>query len=339
MALTDVEKLQEIFSLATEDRSRGYADLVSNANAALYVMKERGMFKTFSGPTIRETLLYNESGSYIRYNGYRHLNPAPTELFNDAEYEPKMGAISITLSGEQILKNSGANQIKDVFTSHLMAGEQELQDRFTEDLHGDGTLDGGLQVGGLQLMVPTTPDAGTYGGISRADHAIWRTATYDMQSDFLTEGYTQLTAANVHDVYLSIIQRHCRGRQGPDIILSSDEHYRAFSAATTPLQRINDETKLGNLGFQALKFHGAGKSIDVVLEGGIGSAMPANTTYFLDTNSMHFRYHPERNFAKFGGKQMPVNQDAIVQHVGFMGNFTLNNPIHMAKLIDSNPSA
>lgn len=65
-ALTSTEKLQEAFSLALEDRAQGYADLVSNSNALLTTMKSRGQFKTFSGPTIRERLLYNESGTYTR---------------------------------------------------------------------------------------------------------------------------------------------------------------------------------------------------------------------------------------------------------------------------------
>lgn len=66
MALTSTEKLQEAFSLALEDRSSGYADLVSNANAILYIMKKNNQWKPFSGPTIRERLLYNESGTYTR---------------------------------------------------------------------------------------------------------------------------------------------------------------------------------------------------------------------------------------------------------------------------------
>ena len=52
---------------------------------------------------------------------------------------------------------------------------------------------------------------------------------------------------------------------------------------------------------------------------------------------MVFRYHPDRNFVKFGGKQAPINQDAIVQHIGFFGELTMNNPLHMAKLYDSAP--
>ena len=149
MAIVSNEKLQEAFSLALEDRSQGYADLVSNSNAILAVMKKNGGMATFSGPTIRERLLYAESGTYTRYSGYEFLNPSPAELFSDAEFTAKLAAVSVTLSGEDILKNSGSNQIMDIMEAHIDAAEQELQDRFVEDLHGDGTEDGGRQIGGL----------------------------------------------------------------------------------------------------------------------------------------------------------------------------------------------
>lgn len=344
MALTSQERLQEAFSLALEDRSRGYADLVSNSNAVLTVMKQKGQFKTFSGPAIRERLLYNESDTYVRYQGYEFLNPKPAELFNDAEFTPKLAAVSVTLSGEDILKNSGTNQLKDIMEEHIAAAEQELQDRFVEDIHSDGTADDGKQIGGFQLMIPSDPTAGTYGGISRVDNAIWRTSKWDIHSELTDlEGSTdtQLTSTNVYDAFQVIVESLSRGKKGPDLILCSSQHYRAFANATVAIQRITStsESALGQLGFPSLKFHGVGKSIDVVLEGGIGSAMPDNTTYFIDTSSIRFRYHPDRNFVKFGGKQMPINQDAIVQHIGFYGELTMNNPIHNGKLFDSTPGS
>lgn len=333
MALNTNERLQEAFSLALEDRSQGYADLVSNSNAILYLMKKRGQFKTFSGPTIRERLLYAESGTYTRYSGYQFLNPAPAELFNDAEFTPKLAAVSVTLSGEDILKNSGSNQLLDIMEEHIAAAEVELVDRFVEDLHSNGTASN--QIGGLQLAIPTTVDSGTYGGISRADNAIWRTTTYDANSAF--SGITAVNSTTVKTIFDNIMIARSRGTKGPNVIVSSQEHYIAYTAATTAIQRINDENELGKLGFTNLKYYGSGKSVDVVLEGGIGSAMPSNTTYFIDTSAMKFRYHPDRNFVKFGGKQTPINQDAVVQHIGFFGNLTMSNPLHMAKLYDSSP--
>jgi len=332
MALTSTEKLQEAFSLALEDRSQGYADLVSNSNAILYLMKKKGQFKTFSGPTIRERLLYNESGTYTRYSGYQFLNPAPAELFNDAEFTAKLAAVSVTLSGEDILKNSGTNQLKDIMEEHMSAAEQELQDRFVEDLHSAGAE--ANQIGGLQMAIPTTP-TNTYGGIDRNANTIWRTTTYDANSAFA--GITAVSSTTVKTIFDNIMIARSRGNKGPNVIAAGQEHYIAYTAATVAIQQITNENELGKLGFSSLKYYGAGKSVDVVLEGGIGTAMPSNTTYFLDTNALKFRYHPDRNFVKFGGKQMPVNQDAIVQHIGMYGNLTLNNPLHTAKLYDSSP--
>ena len=52
-----------------------------------------------------------------------------------------------------------ANQLKDIMEEHISAAEQELQDRFTEDLHSSGAL--ANQIGGLQLVIPTTVSSGT----------------------------------------------------------------------------------------------------------------------------------------------------------------------------------
>ena len=337
MALNTNERLQEALSLAVEDRSSGYMDLVSNSNVILAVMKQKGMMKTFEGPTIRERLLYNESGTYTRYSGYQFLNPKPVELINDAEFTPKMAAVSVTLSSEDILQNSGSStQLMNIMEVHLEAAEQELMDRFTEDLHGDGTADAGRQIGGLQLAIPTDPTTGVYGGIDRADNAIWRTTSYNANSDFAGVG-TDVDATTIKPIFNQIMIERSRGKKGPDLIASSQEHYLAYQAATESIQRITDGGGVAKLGFPSLKFYGAGKSSDIVLEGGIGSAMPANTTYFLDTDALKFRYHKDRKFSKFGGKQTPVNQDAVVQHIGFFGELTMCMPLHMAKLYDSAP--
>lgn len=337
MALNTNERLQEALSLAVEDRSSGYQDLVSNANVVLAVMKKGGMWKTFEGPTIRERLLYAESGTYTRYSGYQFLNPKPAELLNDAEFTPKMAAVSVVLSMEDILQNSGSTaQLMNIMDVHMGAAEQELEDRFSEDIHADGTADTGRQIGGLQLAIPTDPTVGTYGGLSRANNAIWRTTSYDANSYFT--GVTAVDAASIKPIMNQVVIERSRGKQGPNLILMSQEHYLSYQAATEAVQRITDGGTSGvtaGLGFPALKFYGGGRSIDVVLEGGIGSAMPSGISYFLDSKGICFRYHKDRNFSKFGGKQTPVNQDAVVQHIGFYGDLTLKNPLHMAKLHDS----
>lgn len=337
MALTSVEKNQEILSLALEDRSKGYQDLISNSNALLAVLKRKGLWQSYSGPRIRERLLYNETGSAVWYNGYDFLNPVPVELFNDAEFTPKMCAVAVTLSNEEILNNQGTNQLMDVMEAHIMAAEQELEDVVDASLHSNGTGFGGKELGGLQLAIPTVTNAGTYGGISRVDNAIWRTSTFDAHSFY--SGATQVTSTTIRPMLNQIMTQRSRGKRGADLLLMSPEHYAAYDAATVAIQRINDETALGKLGFQTLKYFGAGRQAEIVQEGGIGSNMPANTTYGIETASMRLRYHPERNFDKIGGKQMPINQDAVVQYIGFMGELTMTNPLFTWKLYDSTPGS
>jgi hypothetical protein len=337
MALTAVEKNQEILSSALEDRSNGYQDLVSTSNALLNVLQRKGGWKTYSGPVIRESLLYAKSGNTVWYNGFDFLANAPAEIINDAEFRAKMLAVGVSLSNEEILNNQGA-AIFDVMETHIAAAEMELQDEVDLSLQSNGSRFGGKELGGLALAIPIVTNAGTYGGISRATNAIWRTSTFDANSFAPTIG-TQVTSTTIRPMLNLIMTQRSRNKRGADLLLMSKEHYAAYDAATIAIQRVNDETSLGKLGFQSLKYYGAGRSAEIVQDGGIGSNMPANTTFGIETDSLRMRYHPERNFNKIGKSMMPINQDAVVSYIGFMGEATMVNPLFNWRFYDSNPAA
>lgn len=334
MTITDTEALQERFSLAVEDRSSGYVDLVSDANVVLSLLRDNGGWKTYQGPTIRERLMYQLHGSYVRYSGFEFLTPVHAEIISDAEFVPKQSAVVFSLSMEEILANSGSDaQLLDVFATHMEAAEMELENKVTEDIHSDGTADGGRQIGGMQLILPDDPSTGTYGGINRANVAAWRPSSYDVSAyswDHTTE--TTINSTSVHAIYSQVIRETSKGKKGANIILAAESHYGAFEAGLQAIQRVTNGGGEGKLGFPSLKFYGGGRNLDVVLEGGIGSYMPDDVTYVLDTKSLCMRYHPQRNFSKMGGKQRPINQDAIVQQIGFMGEMTLKDPQHQSKL-------
>jgi hypothetical protein len=208
-----------------------------------------------------------------------------------------------------------------------------LEDRFTEDLHSAGSLTN--QVGGFQAMIPTTV-TNQYGSIDRNLYTIWRTKVVDANS--ITIGglaITAISSTTIKPLYNYCVIRSSRNRRGPNLILASEDHFLAYSAATETIQRITNSTESSKFGFTSLAFYGGGRSMDIVLEGGIGTAMPSNISYLVNMDNIKFRYHPDRNFSSFGGKQMPINQDVVVQHIGFMGELTLNNPLFQTKLIDS----
>src|SRR5688572_18195985 len=136
MPINPVAHYQQVLSMALEDRSRGYQDLVSNSNALLSVLKRKGLWKTYSGPRIRETLQIAKSDGQW-YSGYDFLDNPPIELFNDAYFTPKMVAVPISLTMEEILNNEGENQIMDVLESYMDAAERSLMDTMDESLHSD----------------------------------------------------------------------------------------------------------------------------------------------------------------------------------------------------------
>jgi hypothetical protein len=329
---------QQILSMAVEDRSDGYQDLVSNNNAMLAVMKRKGLWHTYSGPKIRQTLQIGKQSAQW-YSGYDQLlNPA-IDLFNDAFFDPKMVVIPIILSMQEILNNEGEAQLLDVFETYLAAAEKALEDAMDAGIYSDGTANGNKQITGLAAAVPIANTTGIYGGIDRGSAIIWRTQTFDANS--LLPTITQVSSTSIRPMLNYVMTRQSRGRDYADLLIMSPEHYAAYDAATIAIQRQQNETSLGKLGFSALEYIGGGKRAEIVLDGGIGSNMPANTTFGINTDTMRLRYHPNRNFDKLfdEGGQMPIDKDAIAQFIGWMGELTMTNPLFNWRLYDSNPAA
>ena len=329
---------QQILSMAVEERSSSYEDLVSNNNALLAVMRRKGLWQTYSGPRIRQTLQIGKQVAQW-YAGYDQLlNPA-IDLFNDAVYDPKMVVVPIILSMQEILNNEGDSQLMDVLDQYMSAAERALEDAMDASLYSDGTGNSNKQLTGLATAVPIITNTGVYGGIDRANAIIWRTQTFDAHT--LQPPATQVISTTVRPMLNQIMTRQSRGRDYADLLIMSPEHYAAYDAATVAIQRQQNETSLGKLGFSALEYIGGGKRAEIVLDGGIGSNMPANTTFGINTDSLRLRYHPNRNFDRIfdGEGQMPIDKDAIAQFIGWMGELTMTNPLFNWRFYDSTPAS
>jgi hypothetical protein len=337
--ITTNAQYQQILSMSLEDRSSDYQDLVSNNNAILAVLKRKGLWQTYSGPRIRQTLQIGKQSAQW-YSGFDTLlNPA-IDLFNDAFYEPKMVVVPVILSMQEILNNEGESQIIDVMEAYIEAAEKSLEDAMDAGIQSDGTANGGKQITGLATAIPIVPTSGIYGGIDRGTAIIWRTQTFDAHTYSAAIG-TQVKFDTIRPLLNSIMTKQSRGKDYADLLLMSPEHYAAYDAATVLIQRQTNETSLGKLGFTALEYIGGGKRAEIVLDGGIGSNMPANTTFGINTSSLRMRYHPSRNFTKLfpGEGQIPIDKDAIAQFIGFMGELTMTNSLFNWRMYDSNPAS
>lgn len=300
----------DIFTTTLEKRSKKLADNVSNNNALLSRLSAKGKIRTIDGGSkILEELEYGE-GDLVWYGGYDSITYTPKQLFTAAEYALKLCAVPVAISGEDLLKNSGKEQMINLFEKRIENAEKTMKNKLSAALYGDGTGSSGKEIGGLRLLVADAPETGVVGNIDRASNEFWRNQSVS----------AAVTSENILAKMDEIYLKCCRGTDKPDLIVADNVMYSAYEQALQPNQRFTDP-KMAEAGFTTLKFKGA----DVVFDGGQGGACPAKHMYFLNTDYLYLRPHKDRNMKVIGGDRMAINQDALYRIIGWAGNLTLSN--------------
>jgi len=317
MSMINPSVVNEMVTTTLRNRSGKTADNVSKNNALLSRLRKKGKMKSVDGGrTIVQELEYAENGTYKRYSGYEQLNIAPSDVFTGAEYNYAQAAVAISMSGLEMLQNSGKNAIIDLLEGRIQNAERTLVNNIALDCYSDGTADGGRQIGGLQLLVSSNPNSGTVGGIDRSAWAFWRNKKFSG----VTDGGAAVTSANIQSYMNRLYLQLVRGADKPDLIVADNNFYRFYLESLQAIQRIQS-TDDAMAGFGGLKY----MQSDVVLDGGYGGGSPVNSMYMLNTDYIYFRPHKDRNFSPIGDERLAVNQDAMVKLVGFAGNMTLSN--------------
>lgn len=308
-----VTEASEIVATTLRSATGKLADNTSTNNPVLRRLRSRGKIKPWRGGyAIRQEIHYSGNTTWTRYSGYDPLNVAPSETIGSYEFDPKFATIAVTISGEELLKNQGEAQIIDLLEGRIENAMAEGQNQLDADCCSDGTASGSKQIGGLSLLVSTTPTTGTVGGVSRVTYSVARNKQYRA----LTTGGAIKSATNIQLYMNRLWIQQARGSDFPDLILMSNEDYAFYEVAVQTIQRITEPT-MGDLGFPTYKYKGA----DVV-PNGQGGNITANLSYFLNTKHIFLRPHEDRNLEQIGGPRTPVNQDASINVIAFAGNMT-----------------
>jgi hypothetical protein len=309
--------ITDIIATTIQSRSGELADNLTQNNAILQRLNQKGNVRPFSGGNvILEEIMYDDSttNNANSYSGYEVLNIAPDSPISAAQFKIAQYADSVTMSGLEMLQNSSKEAIIDLLDGRMQVSEARLLNRISGDLYGDGTGNGGKNLDGLGAAVAAVPTSGTYGGINRATWTFWQNQ--------ITSGATSSTT--ILAAMTSAAIKQIRGTDKADLIVAGNTLYSYYVGALQAIQRIAAEES-GAAGFASLKFYGGGTSADVVLGGGYGAQETATYMYFLNTNYIFLRPHKERNFVPIGGERQSINQDAIVKLYGWAGNLTTSN--------------
>ena len=325
--------ISDIIATNIQSRTGELADNVTNNNALLRRLKDRGNVKTFSGGNvILQEIMYNDSttNNTNSYSGYEVLNVSQNSPISSAQFSITQYAAAVSISGLEMIQNSGKEAIIDLLDGRMMVAEAQLANRIGADIYTDGTGNSGKNITGLGAAVPDAPSTGTYGGINRATYSFWRSQKYSG----VTDGGSAVSASNIQSYMDSLAVQLIRGTDKPDLIVADSNYYRLYLQSMQSIQRVTDGgNSTQGAGFASLKYYGAGMASDVVLDGGIGSAATANHMWFLNTKYLMFRPHVDRNFVPIGGERQAVNQDAIVKLIGWAGNLTSSGPQFCGVLI------
>src|SRR6478752_5830376 len=101
--------ITDIIASTIQSRSGALADNLTNNNALLRRLKQRGNVKTFSGGNvILQEIMYNDpnTNNANSYSGFELINVAVDSPISAAQFSITQYADAVTASGLEILQNS-----------------------------------------------------------------------------------------------------------------------------------------------------------------------------------------------------------------------------------------
>ncbi len=299
----------EIVTTTLQGYSKKLADNITNHNALLKHINEKGNKNPATGRTIVQELEYAENSTAKWYSGFETLDVSPSDVFTAAEYNYKQLNGNVVISGLEQIQNSGKEAVHNLLKSRIKNLEKTLKNTVATALYADGTGTSGKELGGLQSLVADA-GAGTVGGIDSSTYTWWKNQIYDFSDQSVTPSATTIQAA-MNALWLLCI----RGADKPDCITAGSTYFNYYWSSLQTNQRFTSDRKAA-AGFMNLMFMDSPVFYD--------DQCNAARMYMLNTDYLFLRPAKGREFVPLGEKAS-VNQDALVMPVVWAGNMTTSN--------------
>jgi len=310
--------VNNLIATTISDWHKEFADNVSNSNALLALLKQGGRIRTVEGGKDINTPLTYAEETMTWYSSNELLSRALKETISEATYAPANAAVSVTLDGPTIAKNSGRAAILNILEGKMDNAQVTMNNNIAKCIYGDGTTPKTFP--GLLAMV-TRDGNGTVGGIV-ASATEWTFWMNQFQAVARATGlqYPALKAA-MNALWLKLV----RGTEHPDLIVADGEIYGTYESGLQENQRYAD-ARLGSLGFETLKYKQAAIVYDAPATGlGPGSDPTKSGAYYLNTKYFKFEVYSGRNFEALDLPDQSPDMDAVTKHIAFMGCLSMAN--------------
>ena len=323
-----------INSLTAVTRDKFIPVMVDNIfNSNILTHKMLGQSEPIaSGNKVLQPIEYGKTSDVSFYEGYDTISASAQEVFTDASYDWVQLRSSIIYSGKEQALNSGSERVIDLISAKVKNAEKAMKDAFGKQLYSDN--DGATVTGSAPLSIK---------GFIGLDHIISKTRALggitSTGSDYLwwdandtvafKTGTTAYTWANLADGDIQDVIREMYGKcsidnDKPDLIVCPQNIFDAYEESLSAQKRFGaSDESLADAGFNNLLYRGTPVVVD--------DHCPAGKMFFLNTKYLKFRHHADRNFS-FQGFQKPVNQDAAVGHIYWLGALVCSNPRMLGKV-------
>ena len=311
----------ELVTTTMRHHKKKVVDNVTKNNALLTLMKERGNIKTDAagGYEIAIPLSYAENSTYQRYSGYDTLNIGASDVLSAAKYDWAQVALHVTASGREVKINNSQERMINLVKSRVDVAMATAANNMSIDIYSDGALTN--QIAGLANIIQND-GTGTVGGIVSGTYTFWKNKFKEVSGTGAT--FATLKAAMNAEWLLQT-----RGADKPDLIVMSHDFYALYEGGLQDLQRYAD-AKMASAGFEALKY----KSASVIFDDNTNFGTTAEKAYFLNTKYLYLMEHPEARWTE-DDEKVPVNQDAVVVPIYWMGAMCTSNRSLQGVVIDA----
>src|SRR3990167_8233688 len=196
-----------------------------------------GFLSVDGGDVITASLEYATNGTVAWYSDLETLSTTRQDVFDRAEFSWKEIAGTVAQSELESAINQGSAKKFDLLDSKLKNLRSTLDSTINTSLFSDGTGSSSKEIGGLQLIIATSPTTGTVGGINRANFSFWRNQQ--------TSGAKTTSAFdNLRATWRSIYNLSSNGVAGqhPTFIATTRTVFEGFEGLLLANERFTDKS-------------------------------------------------------------------------------------------------
>jgi hypothetical protein len=291
-------------------------DNIFKSNALFYFLGEEGFKEEADGGRLIEFgLEYAENTTFKSYGELETLDTTRISVFDAARFDWKINAGTVVYSELERLRAQAAAGKYDLIADKLDNGKNSHIATMNRQMWSDGTGNGSQDIGGVQLLISSTPTTGSVGQINRATFSFWRNQQ--------TAGTKTTTAFdNLRASMRSIYNQCSRGgvEETPMSWITTRTVFEGYESILIANERIEYEDKKrgadGGIKNTLLMFKGAAGSFD--------EDAPSGNLYFFNNKALKLVYLAG-GWMKMYPKVDPANQLANVHKVATFANMGLNN--------------